>query len=141
MGPYGCDVVKGHGRTQKQGKQREKWLCRARFGPYDRGISPRHYVLGCLTKSDADGCRWVYIDSDGCGWMHGQWGKQKQDEKNPEWANRGCFVMYGRGKKNREGDRNDHDDQRGPRGAIEGEQGVCSPIKMYLGNENTRKQT
>ena len=73
--------------------------------------------------------------------MHEQGGKQKQDKNIPEWANRGCFLMYGRGKKTREGDRDDHGDQRGPRGAIEGEQGVRSPREIHLGNEKARKQT
>ena len=44
-------------------------------------------------------------------------------------------------KKPGEGDRDDHGDQREPRGAIEGEQGKYSSIKMYLDNEKERKQT
>ena len=77
--------------------------------------------MGSLEKSGTDGCRWLYIGSDGCELMHGQGGKQKQDKKSPKWASRGCFTMYGRGEKKQEGDRHDHGDQRGPRGAIEGE--------------------
>ena len=49
--------------------------------------------------------------------------------------------MYGRGKKNQKVGRDDHGDQRGPRGAIEGEQGVCTTSKLHLGNEKARKQT
>ena len=53
--------------------------------------------------------------------------------------NRGCFVMCDRDKKSWEGDRDDHADQRGSSGAIEGEQGVCSPKQMCLGNEKVMK--
>ena len=35
----------------------------------------------------------------------------------------------------------EHDDQRGPRGAIEGEQGVHNPRRICLDNKKTRKQT
>ena len=52
-----------------------------------------------------------------------------------------CFVMHGRGEKNQEGDRYDHGDQRGVRGAIEVKQGMRSPSKMYVDNKKARKQT
>ena len=49
--------------------------------------------------------------------------------------------MYGRGEKTQDGDRDDHGDQRGPRGAIEVKQRVCILGGMCLGNKKTRKQT
>jgi len=39
--------------------------------------------------------------------------------------------MYDRDKKKQEDDRDDHGDQRGPKGTMEGEQGVRGPIRMY----------
>ena len=72
--------------------------------------------------------------------MHGQGGKQKQRKKIVKWASRGCFTIYGRGEKKQKDDRDDHGDQRGPKGAIEGEQGVRDPIEMQLGNAKARKQ-
>ena len=49
--------------------------------------------------------------------------------------------MYGRGGKKQEDDKDDHGDQRGRRGAIEGEQGVRSATEIHLCNGKTRKQT
>ena len=77
----------------------------------------------------------------GCNGAHGHGGEKKQDKKSPKWASMTCFVMYGRGKKKQEGGRYDHGDQRGARGVIEVEQGVCSPSKMSSNNKKTRKQT
>ena len=57
--------------------------------------------MASLSKSGADGSRWVWIDSDECGWVHRQGGKHKQCKKSPKWASRGCFTMYGVAKKNR----------------------------------------
>ena len=47
--------------------------------------------------------------------------------------------MYGRGKKPWEGDRDNYGDQRGPSGSMEGEQGVRTTRKRYLGDEKARK--
>ena len=49
MGLYGCDGVRAHGGTVKQGKQRHKWVGRVGFwGMYGREISRQNTYYVCL---------------------------------------------------------------------------------------------
>ena len=56
----------GHGRPKSKASRGGLGPRRSGFGPYGRGNFPGHHVLGSLSKSGADGFKWVQIGSDGC---------------------------------------------------------------------------
>ena len=69
----------------------------------------------------------VWMGADGC---RGKGKGKKQSKKNSKWARTGCFMRYAHSAKKWQGDRHGYGDQRGPRGAIEGEEGVHSARRI-----------
>ena len=73
MGP------RGHGETQKQGKQTQKRWCRHDLGPMAGEISPN--IMFCIkTKKNSrltlDGCAWVRM-----GWLGPMHVKKSKNER------------------------------------------------------------
>ena len=89
--------VLGHGTHAKHKNKASRgnlWGLRTYFETYGRGNFPGHHVLGCLSKSDVDGCEWVQSDLDGCVQTHRQGGNEKQGKKSPKWARRSRFGKH-----------------------------------------------
>ena len=102
-------------------------------------ISPDIMFWEIGPKSDVCVCTWVQIDLDGCNRTNNHGEAQKQCKKRLNWMRRAYFSMHAHSAKIQDVGRDDHGDQRQPRGAIEGAQGVPSSREMYLSNEKARK--
>ena len=93
MGP------RGHGETQKQGKQTQKRWCRHDLGPMAGEISPN--IMFCQTKAKwaqtaPDGCAGVRMGAIGCIFT----GKQENKEKWGKTSDQGIFCTCGHGQEN-----------------------------------------
>ena len=148
MGADGCGWVRVgalgrrvHGEHKKSQRGGIFMVSQARIGTYGRGNFPGHDFLWVLPKILKDECRWVMMDKGGCNGVSDHGGEKKQDKKGPKWASVTCFEVYGRGEKKQEVNRDGHGDQRGSRGAIEGEQRVHCTESMCICNKKARKQT
>ena len=71
------------------------------------------------------------MGKDGCNGVHGHGWGEKTDKKIPKWESRPCFVMYDRGEKKQEVNRDGHADQRGSGETIEGNRG-CTLQGQYV---------
>ena len=89
-------------------------------------ISPDIMFWEIGPKSDVCVCTWVQIDLDGCNRANSHGEAQKECRKRRNWVRRAYFAMHAHSAKKQDVGRDDHGDQRGSRGAIEGDQGVPS---------------
>ena len=85
IGGNGCIWVcmdalgrRGHGEHKNKAIRGHLGSRKPGFGIYGRGNFPGHDVLGGLTKSVKDGCRWAKIGVDGFSRAWGHGGKVKQ---------------------------------------------------------------
>ena len=103
MGEDGCAWVRGGAGGISNTKSRHTGciygVTGQHLGVMAGEISPDIMFLGVWQRvvwMGAGGHKSVRMDSHG---HIRKGGEQKQGKKSPEWSSRGCFAMYGRGKK------------------------------------------
>ena len=138
MGALGYRRHEGH--RNKAGREHLCLKCQE-LGPMAGEISPDIMFWEISPKSGARACTWVQIDFYGCNRTNGHREAQKACKKRRKWMRRTYFSIHVHSAKKQDVGRDDHGDQREPRGAIEGDQGVPSSSKMHSNNKKARKQT